>query len=98
MIFRKVSLGAVIISLTLLLSSCVEVRGDLSVSSAARINGEITYTLSKTLAAGAGLSTLADVKNEASSNQRQSSRKETRSHSKTKLKQYYNIRRAEYVR
>jgi chemotaxis protein histidine kinase CheA len=68
MIFRKVGLGAVIISLALLLSSCVEVRGDLSVSSAARINGEITYTLNKSLAAGAGLSTLADVKNEASSN------------------------------
>ena len=68
MIFRKVGLGAVIISLALLLSSCVEVRGDLSVSSAARINGEITYTLSKTLAAGAGLNSLADVKSEASTN------------------------------
>ena len=68
MILRKVSLGAVIISLALLLSSCVEVRGDLSVSSAARINGEIIYTLSKSLAAGVGLSSLADVKSEASTN------------------------------
>ena len=67
-ILRKVSLGAVIISLALLLSSCVEVRGDLSVSSAARINGEIIYTLSKSLAAGVGLSSLADVKSEASTN------------------------------
>jgi chemotaxis protein histidine kinase CheA len=68
MIFRKLGLGAVIISLTLLLSSCVEVRGELSVSSAARINGEIIYTLSKSSAAGVGLATLADVKSEASTN------------------------------
>ena len=68
MIFRKVGLGAVIISLALLLSSCVEVRGDLSVSSGARINGEIIYTLNKSLAAGVGLNSLADVKSEASTN------------------------------
>jgi hypothetical protein len=68
MIFRKASLGAVIISLALLLTSCVEVRGDLSVSSTARINGEIIYTLNKSLAAGVGLNTLAEVKNEASTN------------------------------
>ena len=68
MILRKVGLGAVIISLALLLSSCVEVRGDLSVSSAARINGEITYTLKKSSAAGVGLNSLAEVKSEASSN------------------------------
>jgi len=68
MIFRKVGLGAVIISLALLLSSCVEVRGELNISSAARINGEIIYTLSKSSAAGVGLATLADVKSEASTN------------------------------
>jgi len=50
------------------LSSCVEVRGELSVSSSARINGEIIYTLSKSSAAGVGLATLADVKSEASTN------------------------------
>ena len=68
MIFRKLGLGSVIISLALLLSSCVEVRGELSVSSSARINGEIIYTLSKSSAAGVGLTTLADVKSEASTN------------------------------
>jgi len=68
MIFRKLGFGAVIISLALLLTSCVEVRGDLSVSSAGRINGEIIYTLNKSLAAGVGLNSLADVKNEASTN------------------------------
>ena len=68
MIFRKLGLGAAIISLALLLSSCVEVRGELSVSSAARINGEIIYTLSKSSAAGVGLNSLADVKSEASTN------------------------------
>ena len=68
MIFRKLGLGAVIISLALLLSSCVEVKGELSVSSSARINGEIIYTLSKSSAAGVGLATLADVKSEASTN------------------------------
>jgi len=68
MIFRKASLGAVIISLALLLTSCVEVRGELSVSSAGRINGEIVYTINKSVAAGVGLNSLADVKNEASTN------------------------------
>ena len=68
MILRKAGLGAVIISLALLLSSCVEVRGELSVSSAARINGEITYSLSKSLASAAGLNSLADVRSEVSSN------------------------------
>ena len=68
MIFRKVGLGAVIISLALLLSSCVEVKGELSVSSSARINGEIIYILSKSSAAGVGLNSLADVKSEASTN------------------------------
>lgn len=68
MTLRKVGLGSVIISLALLLSSCVEVRGDLSVSSAARINGEITYTLNKSLAAAAGLNSLADLRSEVSSN------------------------------
>ena len=68
MIFRKLGLGSVIISLALLLSSCVEVRGELSVSSAARINGEIIYTISKSSAAGVGLNSLADVKSEASTN------------------------------
>ena len=68
MIFRKVGLGAVIISLALLLSSCVEVRGELSVSSVARINGEITYTLNKSFASAAGLNSLADVRSEVSSN------------------------------
>jgi hypothetical protein len=38
------------------------------VSSAARINGEIIYTLNKSLAAGVGLNSLADVKSEASTN------------------------------
>ena len=37
-------------------------------SSAARINGEIIYTLNKSLAAGVGLNSLADVKSEASTN------------------------------
>jgi hypothetical protein len=68
MIFRKVGLGAVIISLALLLSACVEVRGDLSVSSAARINGDITYTLNKSFASAAGLNSLEDVRSEVSSN------------------------------
>jgi len=68
MIFRKASLGAAIFSLALLLTSCVEVRGDLSVSSAGRINGEIVYTINKSVAAGVGLNSLADVKNEASTN------------------------------
>ena len=66
MIFRKVSLGAVIISLALLLSACVEVKGDISVNSAARFNGELTYTLDKSFAAAAGIPNLAAINSEAS--------------------------------
>ena len=66
MIFRKVSLGAVIISLALLLSSCVEVKGEITVNSAARFNGELTYTLDKSFAAAAGIPNLAAINSEAS--------------------------------
>jgi hypothetical protein len=69
MIFRKVGLGAVIISLALLLSSCVEVKGEISVSSAARFNGELTYTLDKSFAAAAGIASLAAINAEASSSE-----------------------------
>lgn len=66
MIFRKVSLGAVIISLALLLSACVEVKGEITVNSAARFNGELTYTLDKSFAAAAGIPNLAAINSEAS--------------------------------
>ena len=69
MIFRKVSLGAVIISLALLLTSCVEVKGDISVNSAARFNGELTYTLDKSFAAAAGIPDLAALNSEASNSE-----------------------------
>lgn len=67
--FRKVGLGAVIISLALLLSSCVEVKGDISVNSAARFNGELTYTLDKSFAAAAGIPNLAAINSEASASE-----------------------------
>ena len=66
MIFRKVSLGAVIISLALLMSACVEVKGEITVNSAARFNGELTYTLDKSFAAAAGIPNLAAINSEAS--------------------------------
>jgi hypothetical protein len=69
MIFRKVSLGAVIISLALLLSACVEVKGDISINSAARFNGELTYTLDKSFAAAAGIPDLAALNSEASNSE-----------------------------
>jgi len=69
MILRKFRLGAVIVSLALLLSACVEVKGDLSVNSAARLNGEIIYTLDKSFAAAAGIASLADLNSEASSSE-----------------------------
>jgi len=69
MILRKFRLGAVIVSLALLLSACVEVKGDISVNSAARLNGEITYTLDKSFAAAAGIASLADLNSEASSSE-----------------------------
>jgi hypothetical protein len=69
MIFRKVGFGAVIISLALLMSACVEVKGDISVNSAARFNGELTYTLDKSFAAAAGIASLADINAEASSSE-----------------------------
>jgi hypothetical protein len=69
MIFRKAGLGAVIVSLALLLTSCVEVKGDISVNSAARFNGELTYTLDKSFAAAAGIPNLAALNSEASTSE-----------------------------
>jgi hypothetical protein len=69
MILRKTGLGAVIISLALLLSACVEVKGDISVNSAARFNGELTYTLDKSFAAAAGIPDLAAINSEASNSE-----------------------------
>ena len=67
--FRKAGLSAVIISLALLLSSCVEVKGDISVNSAARFNGELTYTLDKSFAEAAGIPNLAALNSEASTSE-----------------------------
>ena len=67
--FRKAGLSAVIISLALLLSSCVEVKGDISVNSAARFNGELTYTLDKSFAEAAGIPNLATLNSEASASE-----------------------------
>jgi hypothetical protein len=67
--FRKAGLSAVIISLALLLSSCVEVKGDISVNSAARFNGELTYTLDKSFAEAAGIPNLAALNSEASASE-----------------------------
>ena len=69
MILRKTGLGAVIISLALLLTSCVEVKGDISVNSAARFNGVLTYTLDKSFAAAAGIPDLAALNSEASNSE-----------------------------
>ena len=69
MILRKTGLGAVIISLALLLSSCVEISGDISVNSAARFNGELIYTLDKSFAEAAGIPNLAALNSEASTSE-----------------------------
>ena len=61
MTLRKFRLGAVIVSLALLLSACVEVKGDVSVNSAARFTGEIIYSLDKSLASAAGVASLAEL-------------------------------------
>jgi hypothetical protein len=66
MILRKFRLGALIVSLALLLSACVEVKGDISINSAARLNGELIYTLDKSFAAAAGIPNLAAINSEAS--------------------------------
>ena len=69
MILRKFRLGALIVSLALLLSACVEVKGDISVNSAARFNGELTYTLDKSFAEAAGIPNLAALNSEASTSE-----------------------------
>jgi hypothetical protein len=69
MILRKFRLGALIVSLALLLSACVEVKGDVSVNSAARFTGEIIYTLDKSLASAAGVASLADLNSVSSSSE-----------------------------
>ena len=62
---QKLGLGVVFISLTLLLTSCIEVKGAVSINSAARWNGEISYTLNKSLASAAGISSLDDLNRQA---------------------------------
>jgi pyruvate/2-oxoglutarate dehydrogenase complex dihydrolipoamide acyltransferase (E2) component len=42
---------------------------DLSINSAARLNGELTYTLDKSFASAAGIGSLADINSEASSSE-----------------------------
>ena len=69
MILGKFRLGALIVSLALLLSACVEVKGDISVNSAARFNGELTYTLDKSFAEAAGIPNLAALNSEASASE-----------------------------
>jgi hypothetical protein len=69
MILRKLRLSALIVSLALLLSACVEVKGDISVNSAARFNGELTYTLDKSFASAAGIPDLAAINSEASNSE-----------------------------
>jgi hypothetical protein len=69
MILRKFRLSALIVSLALLLSACVEVKGDISVNSAARFNGELTYTLDKSFAEAAGIPNLAALNSEASASE-----------------------------
>ena len=69
MLLRKTGLSAVFISLALLLSSCVEISGDISVNSAARFNGELTYTLDKSFAEAAGIASLAALNSEASTSE-----------------------------
>jgi hypothetical protein len=66
MILRKFRLGALIVSLALLLSACVEVKGEITVNSAARLNGELIYTLDKSFAEAAGIPNLAAINSEAS--------------------------------
>jgi hypothetical protein len=65
MILKKLGLSAVVVCLSLLLSSCVEVKGDVSINSAARLNGEITYTIDKSLASAVGISSLSDINRQA---------------------------------
>jgi hypothetical protein len=62
---RKLGLGVVFICSTLLLTSCIEVKGAVSINSAARWNGEISYTLNKSLASAAGISSLDDLNRQA---------------------------------
>lgn len=58
---QKLGLWVVFISLTLLLTSCIEVKGAVSINSAARWNGEISYTLNKSLASAGGIFSLDDL-------------------------------------
>ena len=62
---QKLGLEVVLISLTLLLTSCIQVKGAVSINSAARWNGEISYTLDKSLASAAGISSLDDLNRQA---------------------------------
>ena len=56
---------AIILLAAVLLSSCVELKGELGINSAARLTGEITYKIDKSLASSAGISSLDDVNRES---------------------------------
>jgi len=62
---RKLGLGVAFACLALLLTSCIEVKGEMSINSAARLNGEITYTIDKSLASASGISTLSELNKQA---------------------------------
>lgn len=55
----------IVIPLLLLLSSCVEVKGDLGINSAARLTGELIYKIDKSFASAVGISSLDDINKEA---------------------------------
>jgi len=57
-----------LLPLLLILTSCVDLKGKVAVSSSARMTGELNYSIDKSLASGTGVNSFADFKKQAEEN------------------------------
>ncbi len=61
-------LSSLFVVLAFLLTSCIELKGVVAVSSAGLVSGELNYSIDKSFASSAGILSLADFKKAASEN------------------------------
>lgn len=65
---KPAKLSSLFFALALLLTSCIELKGDVAVSSAGLLSGELNYSIDKSFASSAGIGSFADFKKAASEN------------------------------
>lgn len=57
-----------LLPLLLLLTSCVDLKGKVAISSSARLTGELNYSIDKSLASGTGINSFSEFKKQAEEN------------------------------